>query len=103
MIVAVSISPLGGESARADGGVHEAVARAVEIIRSSGLANETNAMFTNIEGEWDDIMAVIKQAIDAVGEYAPRVSFVIKGDYRPGRDGEMQAKVSRIEQALEST
>jgi uncharacterized protein YqgV (UPF0045/DUF77 family) len=48
MIVAFSISPAGGDET---GGVSEAVAEVVRIVRESGLPNETNAMFTNIEGE----------------------------------------------------
>jgi uncharacterized protein YqgV (UPF0045/DUF77 family) len=48
MIVAISISPSGADET---GGVSEAVAEAVQVIRASGLPNETNSMFTNIEGE----------------------------------------------------
>ena len=65
MIVAFSVSPSGGDDT---GGVGEAVAEAVRVVRASGLPNETNAMFTNIEGEWDEVMAVVKQAVDAVDE-----------------------------------
>lgn len=92
---------MGANSTAADGGVGEAVAEAVRIIRDSGLPNETNAMFTNIEGEWDEVMAVVKAAVEAVGEHAPRVSFVLKADYRPGRAGELARKVERVENALE--
>ena len=63
MIVAFSISPAGSDET---GGVAEAVAEAVRVVRASGLPHETNAMFTNIEGEWDEVMAVVKQAVDAV-------------------------------------
>ena len=52
MIVAFSISPSGGDES---GGVSAAVAEAVRVVRASGLPNETNAMFTNIEGEWDEV------------------------------------------------
>ena len=61
-----------------------AVAEAIRVVRASGLPNETNAMFTNIEGEWDEVMAVVKQAVDAVAAaVAPRVSLVLKADIRP--------------------
>ena len=63
MIVAFSVSPFGGDEA---GSVGDAVAEAIRVVRASGLPNETNAMFTNIEGEWDEVMAVVKQAVDAV-------------------------------------
>ncbi len=49
MLVAFSISPTAADPT---GSVSEAVARAVEVVRESGLPCETNAMFTNIEGEW---------------------------------------------------
>ena len=97
MIVAISISPSGGDET---GGVSQAVAEAIRVIRASGLPNETNAMFTNIEGEWDEVMAVVKQAVDAVAAASPRVSLVLKADIRPGYTGQLTAKVERIEQAL---
>ncbi len=99
MIVAFSISPSGGDET---GGVSRAVAEAVRIVRASGLPNETNAMFTNIEGDWDEVMAVVKQAVDAVAAVAPRVGLVLKADIRPGYTGQLTAKVQRIEDALES-
>ncbi|MBM7787147.1 MTH1187 family thiamine-binding protein [Tenggerimyces flavus] len=97
MIVAFSISPAGGDST---GGVSEAVAEAVRIVRESGLPNETNAMFTNIEGEWDEVMAVVKAAVDAVAAHSPRVGLVLKADIRPGHTGELTAKVERVERIL---
>ncbi|WP_102145785.1 MTH1187 family thiamine-binding protein [Mycobacterium hubeiense] len=95
MIVAFSVSPLGGDES-----VGAAVAEAIRVVRASGLPNETNAMFTNIEGEWDEVMAVVKQAVDAVAAVAPRVSLVLKADIRPGYIGQLKAKVERIEQEL---
>ncbi|WP_134738941.1 thiamine-binding protein [Nocardioides sp. 503] len=98
MIVAFSISPSAGDET---GGVSEAVAAAVRVVRESGLPHETNAMFTNIEGEWDEVMAVVKRAVDVVAEVSPRVGLVLKADIRPGWTGELTAKVERIERALE--
>ena len=97
MIVAFSISPSSGDDT---GGVSEAVAEAVRIVRASGLPNETNAMFTNIEGEWDEVMAVVKQAVDAVAAVSPRVGLVLKADIRPGWTDQLTAKVQRIDDAL---
>jgi uncharacterized protein (TIGR00106 family) len=95
MIVAFSVSPTGG-----DASVGAAVAEAIRVVRASGLPNETNAMFTNIEGEWDEVMAVVKQAVDAVAAVSDRVSLVLKADIRPGYTGQLAAKVQRIEDAL---
>jgi uncharacterized protein (TIGR00106 family) len=95
MIVAFSVSPLGGGDS-----VGDAVAGAIKVVRASGLPNETNAMFTNIEGEWDEVMAVVKQAVDAVAAVSDRVSLVLKADIRPGYAAQLDAKVQRIEDAL---
>lgn len=97
MLVAFSISP---GTADESGGVSAAVAEVVRIVRDSGLPNETNAMFTNIEGEWDEVMAVVKQAVDAVAATSPRVGLVLKADIRAGHTGQLSAKVERVEQRL---
>jgi uncharacterized protein (TIGR00106 family) len=99
MIVAFSISPAVSDDA---GGVSETVAEAVRVVRASGLPCETNAMFTNIEGEWDEVMAVVKQAVDVVAARSPRVSLVLKADIRPGHEGQLTAKVERVERLLSS-
>ncbi|HWO68759.1 MAG TPA: MTH1187 family thiamine-binding protein [Umezawaea sp.] len=96
MLIAFSVSPLGGES----DSVAKAVAEAVRVVRESGLPNETNAMFTLVEGEWDEVMAVVKKATEAVQAAAPRVSLVLKADIRPGFEGELTAKVERVEAHL---
>jgi uncharacterized protein (TIGR00106 family) len=97
MLVAFSVTPLGtGED------VGEIVAEAVRVVRASGLPNRTDAMFTTVEGEWDEVMAVVKAATDAVAAHAPRVSLVIKADLRPGVTGAMAAKVETIERYLSS-
>jgi uncharacterized protein (TIGR00106 family) len=97
MLVAFSISPVAHDPS---GSVTEAVAAAVRVVRESGLPNRTDAMFTTIEGEWDDVMAVVKRAVDVVAESSPRVGLVLKADIRPGYDGQLTAKVERIEEAL---
>jgi uncharacterized protein (TIGR00106 family) len=97
MIVAFSISPAGTDES---GGVSEAVAEAIRVVRESGLPNETNAMFTNVEGEWDEVMAVLKQAVDVLAARSPRVSLVFKADIRPGHTGQLTAKVERVEEIL---
>ena len=59
-------------------------------------------MFTYIEGDWDEVMAVVKAAADAVAEHAPRVGLVLKADIRPGRTGELTGKPARVEDHLRS-
>ncbi len=95
MIAAFSITPFGtGES------VGAAVASAVRLVRESGLPNETNAMFTNVEGEWDEVMGLIKSCVMEVARAAPRVSVVIKVDYRPDAVDALHAKVASVESHL---
>lgn len=97
MLVAFSIAPA---VADADGGVAEAVARAIKVVRDSGLPHETTSMFTTIEGDWDETMDVVKRAVDAVAEVSPRVSLVLKADIRPGFTGQLDAKTKRIDMIL---
>ncbi|WP_336696626.1 thiamine-binding protein [Curtobacterium sp. USHLN213] len=101
MIVAFSVAPSGGPSASSDGSVHDAVAGAVRIVRESGLPNRTSSMFTEVEGEWDEVMDVVKRATEAVGAYGTRVSLVLKADIRPGHTGEIDGKLERLEAALD--
>jgi len=101
MLVAFSVAPSG--TGRNDGSVHDAVAAAVRIVRDSGLPHRTTSMFTEIEGEWDDVMDVVKRATEAVGHYGSRVSLVLKADIRPGYTGELEAKIDRLERAIDET
>lgn len=78
-----------------------AVAEAVRVVRASGLPNETNAMFTLVEGEWDQVFAVIKEATDAVRQVSPRTSLVIKADIREGVTGQLTQKVDSVNRRLE--
>ena len=95
MIVAFSVTPVGiGEE------VGEAVAAAVRVVRASGLPNRTDAMFTSLEGEWDEVMDVVKRAVEAVQERSGRVSLVLKADVRPGVTDGLTAKVATVERYL---
>ncbi|GAA4087577.1 MTH1187 family thiamine-binding protein [Streptomyces shaanxiensis] len=96
MIVAFSVTPLGvGDD------VGEYVADAVRVVRESGLPNRTDAMFTSIEGDsWDEVMDVVKRAVAAVEERAPRVSLVLKADIRPGVSDGLTSKVETVERHL---
>jgi uncharacterized protein (TIGR00106 family) len=95
MLAAFSITPLGSGAS-----VGAAVAEAVRLVRDSGLPNETNAMFTNVEGSWDEVMRLIGRCVDRVAQDAPRVSVVIKADVRPGQVGALAAKVDSVERYL---
>ena len=98
MLVAFSVAPSG--TGDASGSVHDAVAAAVRIVRESGLPNRTSSMFTEIEGEWDEVFDVVRRATEAVAAYGSRVSLVLKADIRPGYTGEITAKLDRLDAAL---
>jgi uncharacterized protein (TIGR00106 family) len=95
MLVAFSVTPIGvGED------VAEYVADAVRVVRESGLPNRTDAMFTTVEGDWDEVMDVVRRAVDAVAAKAPRVSLSLKADVRPGVTGALDAKVEAVQRYL---
>jgi uncharacterized protein (TIGR00106 family) len=96
VLVAFSVTPLGAGEA-----VGEIVAEAVRVVRDSGLPNKTDSMFTVIEGDtWDEAMAVVQRAVEAVAARAPRVSTVIKVDWRAGATDAMTRKVASVEKHL---
>ncbi|WP_426183868.1 thiamine-binding protein [Microbacterium sp. TWP3-1-2b2] len=102
MLIAFSVAP--GGSGNTDGSVHDAVAAAVKVVRESGLAHRTTSMFTEIEGpDWDTVMDVVKRATEAVMPFGSRVSLVLKADIRPGYSGELDAKIDRLEAAIEES
>lgn len=99
MIVAFSVAPTVVDSPTAE--MSEAVAEAVRVVRNSGLPNETNAMFTLVEGDWDEVFAVVKEATEAVEKVSPRVSLVIKADIRPSHNsGQLTHKVEAVNRHL---
>jgi len=71
------------------------------VVRASGLPNKTDAMFTVIEGDsWDEVMAVVQRAVEAVKTRTPRVSVVIKADWRDGVIDAMNRKTESVERYL---
>jgi uncharacterized protein YqgV (UPF0045/DUF77 family) len=95
MLVAFSLTPLGvGEE------VGRIVAEGVRVVRASGLPNRTDAMFTTIEGDWDEVMGVIRAAVEEVQKYAPRVGLLIRADIQPSVTDGMTRKVEDLERYL---
>ncbi|MEA3356605.1 MAG: MTH1187 family thiamine-binding protein [Candidatus Bipolaricaulota bacterium] len=79
MLVDFSISPLGkGES------LSPYVAQVYRLIEESGLPHEYHAMGTNIEGDWDAVMGLIKSCRDFLLQNVNRVSISIRIDDRKG-------------------
>lgn len=96
-LVAVAIAPFGvGDELSAH------VAEVVRVIRASGLPNKTCSMFTEIEGEWDEVMRVVKEATMILAEKGIRTEVVLKADVRPGHEGMMSRKVEIVDELLGS-
>ena len=94
-LVAVAIAPFGvGDELGPE------VAEIVRIIRESGLPNRTYSMFTEIEGEWDEVMDVVKRATFALADKGIRTEVVLKADIRPGYENTMERKVETVEKIL---
>jgi uncharacterized protein YqgV (UPF0045/DUF77 family) len=100
MLLAFSVAP--SVAADETGSVSAAVAEAIAVVRRSGLPHRTDAMFTTIEGEWAECMAVVKECCDVLAAAAPRVGLVLKADIRPGFTGELDGKLDRLEAALDA-
>ena len=94
-LIAVAIAPVGvGEE------LSKHVAEVVKVIRESGLPNKTYSMFTEIEGDWDSVMAVVKRATFVLAEKGIRTEVVLKADIRPGFSNTMEEKIDRLNEAL---
>jgi uncharacterized protein (TIGR00106 family) len=95
-LVAVAIAPCGvGDELSAQ------VAEVIKVIRVSGLPNRTTSMFTEIEGEWDEVMRVVKEAAFVLAEKGIRTEVVLKADIRPGYEDMMHGKVQKVNTILE--
>jgi uncharacterized protein YqgV (UPF0045/DUF77 family) len=100
VLAAFSIAPGGGDAVAADGSVGAAVAEVIRLVRASGLPNQTNAMFTNVEGTLDEVMDLIKRCTAHMATVSPRVSVVVKLDVRAGHEGAITEKVATVEHYL---
>ena len=94
-LIAVAIAPFGvGDELAAE------VSEVVRVIRASGLPQRTTAMFTEIEGEWDEVMAVVKEATFLLAEKGIRTEVVLKADIRPGFHNTIDEKIRKVDDAL---
>jgi len=76
------------------------VARSLDVIERSGLNYQCHAMGTTLEGEFDQVMKVVKDCFEVMSQDCERVECSIKLDYRRGRDGRLKGKVASVEQKL---
>jgi uncharacterized protein (TIGR00106 family) len=98
VLLEFSMSPLGkGES------VSKYVSRSLDIIDKSGVDYRLNPMGTVLEGEWDEVLGVVKQCYERMKKDCPRISCVMKVDYRRGHKGRLAGKVASVEKRLKRT
>jgi uncharacterized protein (TIGR00106 family) len=76
------------------------VARAVDIVRRSGLPHQLTPMGTCIEGEWEEVLRVVDACFRALAEDSDRVYLTMKADWRRGREGGLAGKIASVERAL---
>lgn len=95
MILQFSMVPLGvGVS------LSKYVAKVIKIVEESGLPYKMHAMGTIVEGEWDEVMGLIKKCREALLEEADRVLIEIKIDDRKGAFQRIDGKVESVERIL---
>jgi len=90
-----SMSPLGKGAS-----VALYVARCLEIVAASGLDYRLHAMGTTLEGEWDEVFAVVRRCFEALKADCDRISCSIKVDYRRGPERRLESKVRRVEELV---
>jgi uncharacterized protein (TIGR00106 family) len=92
MLAEFSIFPIG------DGvSLSKYVARSLKLIDESGLSYRINPMGTVVEGEWDEVMALIKSCHHAILEDTQRVTCSIKIDDRKGKMNALDTKIKSVE------
>lgn len=94
-LIAVAIAPLGVGDELAP-----QVAEVVKVIRESGLPNRTTSMFTEIEGEWDEVMKIVKDATFVLAKKGIRTEVVLKADIRPGFSNMIDTKMNKVDDIL---
>lgn len=95
MLLEFSMAPLGkGES------VGEYVAESLEIIDASGLPYRLNSMGTVLEGEFDEVMNVVRRCLDQMSSRCDRVTCTIKFDWRRDATGRLDSKIESVEKRL---
>ena len=94
-LISLSIYPMGaGDNLSAH------VAEVIRIIEASGLAHRTTAMSTEIEGDWDAVMQVVKDATFVLAEKGLRTMVNFRADIRPGRTGTLTSKIEKLDSIL---
>lgn len=98
MVIEFSVVPIGR-----DGELAGPVARILDLVDRSGLPYQLTAMGTLVEGEWDELMGLVRRCHEAMRDSGTRVYTHIAIDDRPGASGRIAGKVRDVETALGRT
>ncbi|MDY6974560.1 MAG: MTH1187 family thiamine-binding protein [Thermodesulfobacteriota bacterium] len=74
------------------------VARVLAIVDESGLDYRLNPMGTVVEGEWDDLLALLSRCFRSLEKDSDRISLQVKYDYRKGVSGALKGKIRSVEE-----
>ena len=95
VLLEFSMSPMDkGES------VSDYVSRSLEIISGSGVEYRLNPMGTVLEGEWEEVMSVVKECYETMRSDCKRITCSVKIDYREGKYGRLESKMASVENKL---
>ncbi len=95
VLLEFSMSPLGkGES------VGKYVSRSLQVIEKSGVDYRLNPMGTVLEGEWDEVMDVVRKCYLKMKKDCNRISCTIKIDYRKSKKGRLESKMASVERRI---
>lgn len=98
MLAEFSIIPIGSGSS-----IGDQLATALKIVDESGIPYKVNPMGTVVEGEWDDIIGLIKKCHDEIMKKEERVLISISIDDRKGKPNRIEEKVASVEKRLGKT
>lgn len=94
-MVEFSVIPVGGSES-----IGGEISKVIDIVDKSGLPYRASSMGTIIEGEWDDVMRIVRECHDAVLGDGLRVFTSLTIDDRPGRTDRITGKIASIEKRL---
>jgi uncharacterized protein (TIGR00106 family) len=95
MLIEFSIVPVGVGSS-----IGDQLAEVLKIVDASGLPYKINPMGTVVEGEWDEVMKLVKKCHMTVMKTEERAITTISIDDRKGKPNRIDEKVKSIEKRI---
>lgn len=95
MLIEFSIIPIGAGSS-----IGDQLAEVLKMVDESGLPYKVNPMGTVVEGEWDELMKLVKKCHMTVMKSGERALTTISIDDRKGKPNRLEQKVKSIEKRI---